>query len=347
MTKSRKRKLEKTKVNELDPLSLNATEISDIELLSAKIKIEPLSESHLLLDDLQGTKKMEDNLIPVKTEKNLSLNLLENFHNFESIKQISESEQKATRPLSFAQKKMFPCKDCGKHFTRKDNLKTHYTLAHTNSFKYPCGKCNAKFDLFKKLQIHMEHRHNEGTSETQAEKLTPKEKKTIKSNLPKGKSMEIEEKSENEDEDEDEEEEDDDDDDEFLLKKKKPILKNFTCKECDRKFSRKGTLKSHFIQFHTNSQKYDCDECGEEFKMWSQLAGHMRFIHKKKYFPKSKKVSIELSMRGNSNFFKYSCEECGEKFRIWGQLTGHMRHLHGRKALNKVLHKEKFTKKSK
>lgn len=309
--------------------------------------------SHFL--SLDGCPNVEKNNISIKIEPDFSqAKLLENFHNFESTSQSPERELTIKKISLDRKRKQFPCKDCGKNFSRKDNLKTHYTLVHAETFKYSCNKCGLKFDTYRKFQNHPKYCQSleKINQEKSPSKRNVKKMKNNKESVVKA-EIKIKEKKIEDDDDEDEEKEveegeEEEENEELSSKKKKQIIKEFTCKECDRKFSRKNTLKSHYIQFHTNAQKYDCDECGEEFKMWSQFSGHMRFVHKKKYFPKNKKISSELTLRGNSNlYFKYSCEECGEKFRIWGQLTGHMRHLHGKKALNKILHKDHFTIKTK
>ncbi|KAG7469963.1 hypothetical protein MATL_G00134380 [Megalops atlanticus] len=80
-----------------------------------------------------------------------------------------------------------------------------------------------------------------------------------------------------------------------------------TCPECQKKFSRVASLKSH-IMLHEKEENLICTECGDEFVLQSQLSLHLE-EHRK-----------ELS--GNK---VYTCKACGKEFKMSSQLKEHMK----------------------
>ncbi|KFM81945.1 Zinc finger protein 282, partial [Stegodyphus mimosarum] len=55
-------------------------------------------------------------------------------------------------------KRPFICAVCGKGFTRKDSLQTHFNF-HTGEKPYSCGLCRSNFYNRAALQFHLRSCH--------------------------------------------------------------------------------------------------------------------------------------------------------------------------------------------
>ncbi|XP_071567346.1 uncharacterized protein [Temnothorax nylanderi] len=81
----------------------------------------------------------------------------------------------------------------------------------------------------------------------------------------------------------------------------------FNCIVCDVVFSRKETLRSHFVRKHTQHYDYSCNYCGKEFKIKGDLTTHIRLKHQEE---------------------PVVCDVCGKTCRNSHSLYTHQKHAH-------------------
>ena len=82
--------------------------------------------------------------------------------------------------------------------------------------------------------------------------------------------------------------------------------KDFQCEVCEKKFSQKGTLKTHMMT-HTKVKAHECDICKKKFSQKSSLVQHFR---------------IHLGEQ------PYGCAECGKWFTACSNRSRHIRTCH-------------------
>ncbi|XP_054984466.1 zinc finger protein 236 isoform X2 [Sorex araneus] len=124
-----------------------------------------------------------------------------------------------------------------------------------------------------------------------------------------------------------------------------------SCPVCHKRFSRVASLKAH-IMLHEKEENLICSECGDEFALQSQLAGHMEGhrqelagsrpltckacrkecetpLQLKEHTKTHYKVRVASTRSYNRNVdrsgFTYSCPHCGKTFQKPSQLTRHIR----------------------
>ena len=80
----------------------------------------------------------------------------------------------------------------------------------------------------------------------------------------------------------------------------------FTCQECGKEFTRKGSITSHTKSVHLGI-KFQCQLCGYQATKKSNLTAHHREIH----------IGI-----------KHTCQECRHQFTTKSDLTRHKKSVH-------------------
>ena len=109
-----------------------------------------------------------------------------------------------------------------------------------------------------------------------------------------------------------------------------PIIFQYVCKECGKKFNQEQNLRNHLKEIHNKTIK--CEECGKEFINSIKLNRHLRSIHgieprrRKKSILDPKDLTCTIcakTMKTKGAFQvhmeshgekKYICENCGAAF---------------------------------
>ena len=89
--------------------------------------------------------------------------------------------------------------------------------------------------------------------------------------------------------------------------------KQFRCKICASRFSRKSSLNKHFREFHSQGKEkvHICDICNKRFDDTSKLKNHIAYIHEN----------------------NTKCTICGQNFRFPEYLRIHIMSVHQGKTI--------------
>jgi len=208
--------------------------------------------------------------------------------------------------------KTFQCKfsNCGKFFTRPNNLKSHLAMHDPESALHslvPCSICGAKYKK-RNLRNHMNYYHN---SKTYSCDICSRICKSL-GNLEKHSLI-------------------------HMPASERPVL---PCTICDKVFLDRRTLATHkkYIHFE-KSKKPTCPFCNKKFNYAVGLTNHLRSHTKEKpcfCLQCDKCFSTESDLYRHvraihKNEKKYKCTECSKEFNDKCQLNKHILvHSNGR-----------------
>lgn len=209
-----------------------------------------------------------------------------------------------TRPISHqvnnhnTAEKPYECRDCGKSFAKKGDLKRH-SMIHTGERPYSCDICGVGFIENVKLTVHMRHHTGERPFECHECDKAFIKKSDLKNHLKTHSGERL-----------------------FICPDcGKRFLKNsdltrhkrlhtgdrpYVCDICSMGFTESGKLKKHTM-VHTGEKPLECNECSKKFAQNSDLRRHMR---------------IHTGER------PYSCPECNHNFSQSHVFKDHMRNHH-------------------
>ncbi|XP_045534018.1 uncharacterized protein LOC106709553 [Papilio machaon] len=108
--------------------------------------------------------------------------------------------------------------------------------------------------------------------------------------------------------------------------------KQHFCKDCDKGFYTAAALKVH-RRVHSGDRPCACDECGRNFRQWSDLKYHKASIHsdqknfKCEFCDKefARRYSLNVHRRIHTGERNYKCDYCNKTFRASSYRLSHMR----------------------
>lgn len=194
--------------------------------------------------------------------------------------------------------KLFECTICNKQYHTKKPYDIHMKQHHSSERPFPCMYCDKTFATRDYARLH-EKRHENKTyiKCDQCDKEFAQED-TIKYHMYREHHG------------------------------PKPDLACYTCEICDKAFKQISSLDTH-MKTHAENRKYECNECGQTFRIARYLQNHIDIIHLQNK-PHACTVSIfkKLVFIKNLNYtyllmFTHF-QECPKRYLYPAQLRQHM-----------------------
>ncbi|XP_069837980.1 oocyte zinc finger protein XlCOF7.1-like [Dendropsophus ebraccatus] len=247
-------------------------------------------------------------------------------------KEPSSGQSQSADQSTEAGRKVFPCAECGKKFSKKSNLSMHERI-HRDERPFSCSECGKSFRQKSVLFKHQRrHRGEEPFSCSECNRgFQQKSDLIVHQRTHTGeKPFSCSECGKC-----------------FMQKsvlvthqKIHSGVKPFSCLECGKCFTRKQDLFKHQIT-HTGMKPFSCSECGKCFTTKSNLVEHQKTHTGVKPFscPECGKCFIQKSdvvkhQKCHTGEKPYSCSECGKCFARKSCLIEHQRTHTGEKPFS-------------
>lgn len=235
---------------------------------------------------------------------------------------IQSNEFDGTSPLSNSKNqavlKPFVCSECGKSFKEKRYLAEHFRI-HTGENLHQCRICEKKFTKKSHYKRHVK---------THPGMITEFEDSLHSSNQVT----------------------------DFNTNFEGSNTKPFPCSECDRSFSDRGSLTTHF-KIHTGIDLHECEICHKKFTKKPNFLRHVKSHSGELSVGMLSENYVNKDLSGNSStdiLWKhdvyeakpFACSECDKRFSEKGSLSVHFRLHTGLNLHECEICGKKFTKKS-
>ena len=152
--------------------------------------------------------------------------------------------------------KVFDCNVCGKQFKSGIHLKQHVKYVHSDTRRWNCDECDAKFKQKRDLRIHVFNKHNVNYSTEDYDENQSKTSKVIKCEQCEATFWYRKNLSAH-------------------MKTKHTIGESFQCDKCNSIFKNKKTMVAHKRYKHEQLDlDISCKVCGKTFAERRSLKRH-------------------------------------------------------------------------
>ncbi|XP_033493694.2 uncharacterized protein LOC117264012 [Epinephelus lanceolatus] len=263
--------------------------------------------------------------------------------------------------------KPFICPFCSKSFTQAGSLKRHMSI-HTGEKRFSCSVCDRRFIWLHQLMNHQCGGRQESVEIGEAEPPGSSSTQQVKQEsdgencggvppVPGGGMLSVPRSggppvliNSSELKTEDGGDCTETREPQSCLNSLKNVgEKRFSCSECGKRFSTKGSLKEH-MRIHTGEKPFSCSVCNKSFTQSGSLQKHMRIHTGEKIFTCSvcdknflNKAHLKTHMVTHTGEKPFSCALCGKAFIENGNLKKHMRTHTGEKPFSCSMCEKSFT----
>ena len=105
--------------------------------------------------------------------------------------------------------------------------------------------------------------------------------------------------------------------------KSRTCVKNFSCKDCGKKFTADRNMKRHIYTVHEGHKDYKCKHCNQYFGLKQVMERHIENAHNNQT-----EVIVKLDPKIKIKIKNHKCEVCGKSFTQVANLKKHIDDVH-------------------